>query len=368
VLNVTPDPGVIEVNVHPSATWRDLMHTTETLYEEARLARLTTEKFMLDGRHTGTGGGNHVTLGGSTPADSPLLRRPDLLQSLITYWQNHPSLSYLFSGMFIGPTSQAAARGRGARRPSLRARDRFPAACAEGAGRQGEPAAVAGGSPAAPPAHRPHRQHASRRVLDRQAVFAGHAHRAPGLLEFRAFEMPPHFRMSALQMVLLRALVARFWREPYQGKLVPWGTALHDRWLLPHHVAADIRDVAQDLARAGYPFEPAWFEPFVEFRFPRYGTVTYDGVTVELRQAIEPWHVLGEEVSGSGTARYVDSSVERLQVKVTGMVGGRHAVACNGAPSRSRPPACPANTSPACATARGRRRRRCIRPSACTRR
>jgi len=357
LLSVTPDPGVIEVNIHPVTHWKELVYNTEFLYNAAFESRLSAEKFMTDGRHTGTGGGNHFVMGGATPSDSPFLRKPELLASLLLYWHNHPSLSYLFSGMFVGPTSQAP-RVDEARNDQLYELEialeqiyknreiygRFPAEPPQGksaptGGKEPNEVGERGGHPMPP-------WLVDRTLRNILIDATGNTHRSEisidkmyspdsatgrlGLLELRAFEMPPHPHMSSVQQLLLRALIARFWKAPYRAPATRWGTELHDRFMLPKFIEMDFHDVMAEMRSAGYAFDDSWFAPHMEFRFPLVGSVCSAGIELTLRCALEPWHVMGEENSAGGTARYVDSSLERIEVRVTGLNQSRYVVTCNG--------------------------------------
>jgi uncharacterized protein (DUF2126 family)/transglutaminase-like putative cysteine protease len=324
-FSVTPDPGVLEINLPPASNWDELEQINTVLDEEARRNRLTAEKFEYDGSHIATGGGSHIVIGGATVLDSPLLRRPDLLRSMVAFWQNHPSLSYLFSGMYVGPTSQYP-RVDEARTDTLY---ELEVAFRQLPSSECPPFIVDG---------------LFRNLL---ADVTGNTHRAEfcvdklfppegfgsqlGLLELRAFEMPPHVRMSLLQMLLIRGLVCMFWKKPFEGALVRWGTTLHDRFMLPHFVRRDLAEVLALLRLSGFDFEEEWFAAHVEFRFPKIGSIAAEGVELELRRALEPWNVLAEETVSGRTVRSVDSSLERMQVKLSGSTEqSRYVVACNG--------------------------------------
>jgi uncharacterized protein (DUF2126 family) len=323
-FSVTPDPGVLEVNLPPVASCREVAALHRTVFDAALVSGLTAERHLLDGRAAGSGGGNHITIGGPTPEQSPWLVRPDLLASLVTFAQHHPSLSYLFTGLFVGPTSQAP-RVDEARHDALYELEialprlyESPPAWQVDALLRHLLVDVAGST---------HRAEISiDKLFDPQTPYG-----RQGLVELRAFEMPPHPRMLAAQAILVRALVASFVAEPYRHALVRWGSELHDRFLLPYYLWHDFEDVLAHLASHGAALPAEAYRPFVELRCPLAGAIEVGAARVEVRNAIEPWHVLGEEATQAGTARYVDSSVERIELRAIGLDPERYTVCVNGA-------------------------------------
>ena len=325
-MMVTPDPGVIEVNMPVSHSARQYADYMEMLAAAATHADLCTERFQLDGRSVGSGGGNHITLGGPSPAESPFLKYPGVLASLVRFVQNHPSLSYLFGGLFIGPTSQAP-RPDEARLDTLAelqlALDRIEH-----------------------PSDPPFPWYADRILRNLLVDVTGNTHRTEicidklfnpssptgrlGIVELRAFEMPPNERMSVASVVLFRALIASFFIQPYRQPLTQFGRGLHDRFMLPYFLWDDLLDVLDYVRSCGFPLDAEWYSPYVEYRFPRLGRITAEGVELDLRPALEPWPVLGEEPTGATVSRYVDSSLERLELRVRGLDADRYAIAING--------------------------------------
>ncbi|MEM7648258.1 MAG: transglutaminase family protein, partial [Cyanobacteria bacterium P01_A01_bin.70] len=335
-FRLTPDPGVLEVNIHPVHSWDELVRLHVALDEEAIACGLACEKYGSNGQILGTGGGSHITIGGPTPATSPLLRRPDLLRSLLTYWQHHPSLSYVFAGQYIGPTSQTP-RVDEARHDSLYELELAFLSLVPGKAIEPEiidrllsPLLqdVAGST------------HRTALCIDKLYPFYNPGAQL-GLLEFRGFEMPPYTGLRLLQMLLIRALVAHFWQQPFTQPLQRWGADLRDRWLLPHYLIQDFQSVLKELKTAGWGFELDWFSPFLLRRFPQIGKISLldePSRVLELRPALEPCPVIGD-AGGGATSRPVDNSLERLQLFLTGAVGDspaagalakRYAILCNG--------------------------------------
>jgi uncharacterized protein (DUF2126 family) len=351
LLRVTPDPGVIEVNVNPASGWSELVEQTTHLYEMARETRLTTEKFMLDGRHTGTGGGNHFVLGGATPGDSPFLRRPDLLASMIGYWHNHPALSYLFSGLFIGPTSQAP-RIDEARNDSVY---EIEIAFAELA----RVAEVEAG--ATPP------WLIDRLLRNLLIDVTGNTHRAEFCIDKLYSPNGPTGRLGLLEMRASRcrrthepgpAVADARWSRASGLSLRPVDRAKRagHRFMLPHYIwATSTTSSASPTTPAIRPV--SWF---AVMRFPpALGDFTASG--------------LGRAAHGAravARARRGEWAVPRA-TSIRPSSGSRYAGTCSR-PLRARMqrprlpcsrPARPASTSAPSAIAPGRRRRRCIRRS-----
>ena len=330
-LNVIADPGVLEVNLPPAADTAGYARYVEALYDAAPECGLRSWKYKYTGRKIGTGGGAHILLGGPTAEMSPFFLRPTLLPSFVRFFQHHPSLSYLFTGLFTGPSSQA---------PRIDESEYEVPYELE--------IALRGAEAMTPPADKALLDRMLRNLL---MDTLGNTHRAEisidkfwnpfapngclGLVEFRAFEMPPRPAMLMAAVALLRGIGAALLARPFSKPLKRWGPALHDQYAMPHFLRLDMEEVIAFLNRHGFAFDWSHFAEWFDFRFPLVGTLAVAGRSIEFRQAIEPWPVLGEQPDGGGVSRFVDSSTDRLQIAIPDIDWAeRHLLLANGVPLR----------------------------------
>ncbi|MDB6055433.1 MAG: dehydrogenase, partial [Verrucomicrobiales bacterium] len=336
-FSMMSDPGVLEVNLPPAASWEEFDRVVRIMFAAAEKSGLRGHKFQFTGRKVSTGGGAHVVFGGPSLLENPFIKRPAILASLIRFIQNHPSLSYLFTGLFVGPSSQAPRVDESAYEVPYELDLVLQSL----------------------PAHAGDAAMIDRMLRNLLMDWNGNTHRAElsvdkfhnpyapngrhGLVELRAFEMMPTEEMFLSLNGLLRCLIASFAEEPFENGLIDWKEQLHDRFALPYFLRTDLQYVIDYLNARGFAFDPKWYTEHLDFRFPTITTFNTGDVVWELRQAIEPWPVMGEAPMGNGTtARTVDASTDRLQLTAINLGNKSLTAAVNGLmiPLQMQPDGC----------------------------
>lgn len=315
-LSLIPDPGVIEVNLPPADDWESLEKTVSALYEAAAHCGLQGTRRLPSGEIVPTGGGAHLVLGGASLEENPFLLNPSLLPGFLRFIQHHPSLSYLFSGRFTGPSSQAPRIDESFFEVPYELEIALRAI--EGMAAPADAAAI---------------DSILRNLL---LDLHGNTHKAEvsvdkffnpfipngrlGLVEFRAIEMSPDAPTFLSIHALWRALAASLATRPFREPVRDWQGALHDRFLLPSFLERDLQEVLTYLEQDGFSFETSWFRTHLHFRFPFLAEESLGDGHWTLRRAVEPWPLLGEQPTPSGgLVRCVDSSTERLEIRLLGL-------------------------------------------------
>ena len=324
-FTLDPDAGVLRLQLPETASWSEQVALLELAYEEAARLGLAAQRLLADGTRQPPGGGSAVILAGTTAADSPFLQRPHLLRSLIVYWQRHPSLSYFFATRMVGDGGRAPRPDEGRAETSYELGIALERIAPDARLPPWFPDRILRHLLADPAGDMRRAEWRVDELYD-----PARASRRLGRVTLRAFETAAHAQLAALQSLLVMALVARFVRVPDGRELVPWGAALHGRFLLPQPLWQDLDEVLRELAAVDLPLPLEWFAPFLELHFPVLGTVQIGAITLELRVAHESCPVLAEEATSAGVVRFVDSANERAQVRVTGLAPGRYVLACNG--------------------------------------